>query len=153
MIKKLFLLIATAILWIGAMLLPTISTATDSNWWFNNQESSNIGVAWGNTGKTWSTWLIVFVQKGVNWVLKFLALITIIILIWGGFQMVTDAWSGEKYKKWFTIVKQTVIWLIVIWASALIVNLVFNFMTSNTQWTGWSWWWGTTMVVSQSKLA
>ena len=65
-------------------------------------------------------------------------LITIIILIYGGIQMVTAAWDDWKYKKWFTIVKQAIIGLILIWTSALIVNLIFNFVNTNTETTGWT---------------
>ena len=46
--------------------------------------------------------------------------------------MVTAAGDDNKYKKWFTILKQAIIWLILIGASAMIINLVFNFMNSNT---------------------
>ena len=51
--------------------------------------------------------------------------------------MVTAAWDDGKYKKGFTIVKQAVIGLILIWASAMIINLVFSFMQSNTTGSGW----------------
>jgi type IV secretory pathway VirB2 component (pilin) len=68
----------------------------------------------------------------VNWILALLGLITIIILIWGGFQMVTAAGDDSKYKKGFTIVKQAVIGLILIGVSALIVNLIFSFVNTNT---------------------
>jgi len=131
------------------MILPT-NAATVGQGWFGAQNTSTIWVAWAQTGGTWSTGFIDFVQAAVNWILWFLALITIIILIWGGFQMITAAWDEGKYKKWFTIVKQAVVWIILIWASALIVNLIFNFMSSNTT-AGWGW--ATWMVQSQSKLA
>jgi phosphate starvation-inducible membrane PsiE len=80
-----------------------------------------------------------FIQSAVNWILALLGLITIIILIYGGFQMVTAAWDDNKYKKGFTIVKQAVIGLILIGVSALIVNLIFSFVNTNTTTTGW---WG-----------
>jgi len=143
MMKKWLLFIAIAILWIGSVFL----TNTYAVGWFTNQNASTIWVAWASTGGTWSTGFIVFVQTAINWILWFLALITIIILIWGGFQMITAAWDDGKYKKWFTIIKQSVVWIILIWASALIVNLIFNFMNTNTT-TGWATW----MVESQSKL-
>lgn len=134
-----------SILWTSAVMLasvaaPTFAAAGPVNGpvgtyqpteWFTNQAQTTLGVAWGGVWGQWGTWFLTFVQSGVNWILWLLWLITIIILIWGGFQMVTAAWDDGKYKKWFTIVKQAVIWLILIWASAMIVNLVFSFMGSN----------------------
>lgn len=130
--------IVTALIAFGSFVLPASSFAA----WFDDQRGSTVWVAWADTGGTWSEWFIDFVETAVNWILWLLALITIIILIWGWFQMITAAWDDGKYKKWFTIVKQAVIWLILIWASALIVNLVFSFMSSNT----------TAMIETTSKL-
>ena len=141
--KKLLLSMVIGILWIGSVFLANTYAA-----WFTNQNASSIWVAWAQTGGIWNTGFIDFVQTAINWILGFLAMITIIILIWGGFQMVTAAWDEGKYKKGFTIVKQAVVWIILIWASALIVNLIFSFMNTNTT-TGWATW----MIESQSKLA
>ena len=53
--------------------------------------------------------------------------------------MVTAAGDDGKYKKWFTIVKQAVVGLILIGVSALIVNLIFSFVTSNASTTSNAW--------------
>ena len=98
---------------------------------FMNQNPTQIWVAGADRGWQWDTGFVSFVQSAVNWILAFLGLITIIILIWGGFQMVTAAGDDNKYKKWFTIVKQAAIGLILIGVSALIVNLIFAFVNSN----------------------
>jgi len=126
--KKLWILMWTAILWVSTIAAPMMTTANG----FTNQNTTTIWVVWADKWWTGDTSFIMFVQTAVNWILWFLWLISIIILIWWGFQMVTAAWDDGKYKKWFTIVKQAVIWLILIWASAMIINLVFNFMSSNT---------------------
>ena len=126
--KKIWILLWTSILWISSIVAPMLTTAN----WFTNQNATTLWVVWASKWWTWDTSFITFVQTAVNWILGFLGLISIIILIWGGFQMVTAAGDDGKYKKWFTIVKQAVIWLILIWASAMIINLVFNFMSSNT---------------------
>ncbi len=133
--KKVWILIWSAIVWATTIAAPMITTAN----WFTQQNTTTIWVVWWQTWWTWNTWFITFVQTAVNWILWFLGLISIIILIWGGFQMITAAGDDGKYKKWFTIVKQAVIWLILIWASAMIINLVFSFMSSNTS-TAWSAW-------------
>jgi hypothetical protein len=132
--KKIWIVIWSAIIWASTIAAPMITSAN----WFTNQNATTIWVVWWDKGGTWDTSFISFVQTAVNWILWFLGLISIIVLIWGGFQMVTAAGDDGKYKKWFTIVKQAVIWLILIWASAMIINLVFNFMSSNTTAGSWT---------------
>ncbi len=121
--KKLWLLVWTAIVWVSSIATPLVSTAAFQN---NLQNGTNINVSGSEKG-AW-TWFIDFVQKAVNWILGILWLITVIVLIWGGFQMVTAAWDDGKYKKWFTIVKQSVVGLILIGVSWLIVSLIFSFV-------------------------
>jgi len=123
--KKLWLLLGTAVVWVSSIATPLISTAAFQN---NLQNGTNINVSGSEKG-AW-TWFISFVQSAVNWILGILWLITVIVLIWGGFQMVTAAWDDGKYKKWFTIVKQSVVGLILIGVSWLIVSLIFSFVWS-----------------------
>ena len=132
--KKVWILIWSAIVWATTIAAPMLTTAN----WFTDQNATTLWVVGWAKGWTGDTSFITFVQTAVNWILWFLGLISIIILIWGGFQMVTAAGDDGKYKKWFTIVKQAVIWLILIWASAMIINLVFSFMSSNTSTAGTS---------------
>jgi len=141
--KKIGIMLWTTIIWISSAIIPLSSAyAWYNGWnWFTNQATSTIWVAEANKGGSWSTSFLDFIQSAVNWILWILGLITIIILIWWGFQMVTAAWDDGKYKKWFTILKQAVIWLIMIWVSALIVNLIFSFVNSNTTTSGWAGGW------------
>ena len=133
--KKIYSLIGSAIIWASTIVAPMLTTAN----WFTSQNTTTIWVVWWNVGWQGNTWFISFVQTSVNRILWFLGLISIIVLIWWWFQMVTAAGDDGKYKKWFTIVKQAVIWLILIWASAMIINLVFNFMNTNTSATPATW--------------
>lgn len=133
--KKLISSLFVSLLWNILLTLP-VEAITVWLWWFGNQNSSSIWVAWAETGSTWNTGFLTFIETALNWFLWFLAFITIIILIYGWFLMVTAAWDDGKYKKWFTILKQTIIWLILIWVSALIINLIFNFVSTNTATSG-----------------
>ena len=129
--KKLITVISTSLVASTSIALPLISTAAAGG--FMDQRSTEIGVAGADQGGQGNEGFIWFVQSAVNRILALLWLITIIILIYGGLQMVTAAGDDNKYKKWFTIVKQAVIGLILIGVSALIVNLIFNFVNTNTQ--------------------
>ena len=128
--KKLLWLIAAGTITATTAIAPISTFAAGG---FMNQNPTSIWVAGADKWGQGDTWFINFVQSAVNWILAFLGLITIIILIWWGFQMVTAAGDDNKYKKWFTIVKQAVIGLILIGVSALIVNLIFNFVNSNAE--------------------
>jgi hypothetical protein len=54
-----------------------------------------------------------------------LALITLCILLWWGFQMVTAAGDEKKYDAGFTYVKQAAGWLAMIGVAWFIVSIIF----------------------------
>jgi hypothetical protein len=58
--------------------------------------------------------LIDSIKTAINWVLSILGIIALVILLYGGFQMVTAAGAEDKYKKGFTILRQAGIGLIFI---------------------------------------
>jgi len=69
--------------------------------------------------------LLLGIKNFINYVLGLLAVIALVILLWWGFQMVTAAGDDNKYKKWFTILKQAGIGLILIGLAWLIVSFFF----------------------------
>ena len=127
--KKLLTAISTGLIATASIATPLVSIAEG---WFTDQRTSKIGIVGADQGGTGNEGFLDFVESAVNRILKSLGIITIIILIYGGFQMVTAAWDDNKYKKGFTIVKQAVIGLILIGISALIVSIIFNFVGTNT---------------------
>lgn len=74
--------------------------------------------------------LIDVIKSFINWILGMLALIALVILIWGGFQMVTAAGDETKYKKGFKILQQAAIGLVFIWVSWLVVSVIFWLLTT-----------------------
>lgn len=102
------------------------------DWW------SNMGGFGRATGVSWvwvsgadsadraeSSSLLDTITNAVNWILGMLALIALIICLWGGFQMVTAAGDDGKYKKGMTILKQAAIGLIIIGVAWLFVSVIF----------------------------
>ncbi len=69
--------------------------------------------------------LLNSIKTFINYVLGLLAVIALVVLLWWGFQMVTAAGDDNKYKKWFTILKQAGIGLILIGLAWLIVSFFF----------------------------
>jgi preprotein translocase subunit Sss1 len=66
------------------------------------------------------------VRGAINWVLGILAFIALIILLYGGFLMVTASGDEEKYKKGFTILKQAAIGLLLVGIAWFVVSIIFR---------------------------
>jgi hypothetical protein len=49
------------------------------------------------------------VKSFINWLLGLLSLISLVILLYGGFNMVTAAGDDGKYKKGFKILQQAAV--------------------------------------------
>ena len=114
---------------LGVLIVPSVlfaapfspkNTYEDPTYDGNAREISTVGT------DTWQQDSFVNVVKGaVNWVLGILALIALLILMYGGFQMVTSAWEDGKYKAWFTILQHAAAGLIFIGIAWFIVSIIF----------------------------
>lgn len=101
-----------------------VTNAQNTPSWFGDATATtSVGVA-GSWASTWDK-LITVIKSFINWMLGMLALIALVILIWGGFQMVTAAGDDAKYKKGFKILQQAAIGLVFIWVSRLVVSVIF----------------------------
>lgn len=100
-----------------------VSTSTPGG--FNNQNSTYNPDVPGASGGLAGDSLILTVKNGINWLLGLLGLIALIVLLWGGFQMVTAAGDDKKYAAGFTILKQSGIGLVFIGLAWLFVSLIF----------------------------
>lgn len=96
---------------------------------FNSQNTEFNPSVPGSSGMA-ETNLLTVVKSIINWALWLLALITLVLLLWGWFQMVTAAGDDGKYKKWFKILQQAGMWLLFISVSWLIVSLIFWVISS-----------------------
>lgn len=85
--------------------------------------TSNIGIS--GTGTSQGGKLIDVAKSFINRLLGILALVALVILLWGGFQMVTAAGDDGKYKKGFKILQQAAIGLVFIGVSRLVVSVIF----------------------------
>jgi len=82
----------------------------------------------------WSSKTLDVVIKGwMAYLVWFLYLIAIIMMIYGGFNILTAAWDEEKVKKGKTILMQAVGWLIVVFiANSVISWLITGLFGSGT---------------------
>ncbi len=125
MFKKLLLGLGIAgFLWLWSIALVNAwgSPTFDTAWSFWAWDTTGIAVWW--TDRWWS--LISVIKRFINWVLWLLSLITLVIVLFGWFKMVTAAGDEWKYKEWFKILKQAWIWLAVIGLSWFIVSIIFR---------------------------
>lgn len=97
----------------------TNSKANDVNtWWTENRQED----AFVNVVKWW-----------VNRVLGILALIALLYLMWGWFQMVTSWGDDDAYGKGFTILKHGATGLILIGIAWFIVSIIFWLVNKITE--------------------
>ena len=77
--------------------------------------------------------LINVVRSFINRVLGILGLIALIVLLYGGFQMVTAAGDEEKYNEGFKILKQAGIGMVFIGLEWFVVSIIFFLLDLVTQ--------------------
>ncbi len=65
------------------------------------------------------------IRRWIGWLMTVLAVLTLIVLVYGGILMITAAGDEDRYKKWFTILKQAAVWLIFLGLARLFIMLVF----------------------------
>lgn len=99
-------------------------------------EVRGVMVPWaGNENDKIKNDALVNVIKGaINRVLGILALVALIMLLWGGFQMLTANGDDGKYGAGFTLLKQAAGWLIMIGVARFLVSIIFfviQLITSN----------------------
>jgi hypothetical protein len=98
--------------------------------------AEDINVIWSTTQQKDA--VVNIVKSAVNRVLGILALLALIVLLYGGFLMVTAAWNDDQYNKWFTILKHAAIGILLIGVAWFIVSIVFwlvNLFTTTAEWT------------------
>lgn len=94
----------------------------DGNLWYDG-EAEEVNLIW--TDNQQQDAFVNVVKWWVNWVLGILALIALIIIMYGGFLMVTSAGNDDSYSKWFTILKYAAVWLILIGIAWFVVSIIF----------------------------
>jgi hypothetical protein len=110
------------------LMATVLSSTTLAQWWWVVGVTGLDSLPWVEANMTWAQndWLVSSViQTAVNRVLGILAFIALLILLYAGFLMLTAAGDDDRYNKWFTILKQVALWLVMIWLAWLIVSMIF----------------------------
>jgi hypothetical protein len=129
MIKKLFRYFAFPLAVIGVLGVSSFANAqltnTKNPFVDKTDGGSSDQVTIIGTGKGQNDAFINVVKGAVNRVLGILALIALLVLLWGGFQMVTAAGDSKKYEAGFEILKQAATGLILIGIARFIISIIF----------------------------
>ena len=130
-IANALLLWAAAMIWFSSLAWTTFADAVGGTSFSENQAGAWLGIAGANTlngNTTGESTLLVAVKKFINWALWLLGMIAIMVLLYGGFNMITAAGDDAKYKKGFAILRQAGIGLIFVWVSWIIVQSIMWFI-------------------------
>ncbi|HMT01270.1 MAG TPA: hypothetical protein PKD96_01735 [Candidatus Absconditabacterales bacterium] len=114
-----------------ATAVTSAQTSIQPNQGFGTARVQGLGVA--GTDQVQGEGLLTVITNLVNWVLGILSLITLIILLYGGFNMVTAAGDDGKYNEGFKILKQAGIGLAFIALAWFFISLVFFVLDFATQ--------------------
>lgn len=141
MFKKVLLGLGIAgLLWVWSIALVNAEGSVDFNvaqWGSFGAWDGWVGLAvWGGDTDQGGN-LIQVLKTFINRVLWMLALITLVIVLRGWFQMVTAAGDETKFKNGFKILKQAGIGLAVIGLSWFIVSAIFRVIWSSSGTSGW----------------
>jgi len=123
---------ALRVMGIGLMgALPIVTYAQNAGGFFGQNTTANPNLP-GSETLQWEGLLRV-IQNAVNWILALLGFIALLVLLWGGFQMVTAAGEDSKYQNGFKILKQAGIGLILIGVSWFVISIIFYIIGLATQ--------------------
>lgn len=132
MLKKAGYSIVASAVAVTVMMGSVLAVSTTTPGGFGSQNSTYNPDVPGAQGGLQGDSLILTIKNGINWLLGLLGLIALIVLLWGGFQMVTAAGDDGKYKSGFKILKQAGVGLLFIGLAWLFVSLIFFVIQSIT---------------------
>ena len=129
--KVLFSLWAITLLWAGSYGLVNAQSTTAV-------PGQNPEYCVGNNcvSETWERTLLQSAITLVNRVMSMLSVVALVVLLIGGYRMITANWDETKYKKGLSVLKQAAIWLVIIWLSWAIIRIIFRFInkTDSNSW-------------------
>ena len=117
------LIASSSLAFVSADSVP--ATVPNGKFGLNNEYTKGVqGVSGTNNGTASDSFMHV-VRNAINWILGMLGLITFVLLLWGGFNMVTAAGDDKKFGEGLKILKNAGIGLLFIAVSWLLVSMLF----------------------------
>lgn len=111
------------ILWALLLWVIIIPNNVHAQWFWDMVGVNGINTIW--TKEKQEDALVYTIQTAINRVLRILATITLLFVLYAWFLMMTSGWDQKKYDSWLSIIKNAAIWLAIIWTAWLIVSAIF----------------------------
>ena len=111
------------VLWALLLWVIIIPNNVHAQWFWDMVGVNGINTIW--TKEKQEDALVYTIQTAINRVLRILATITLLFVLYAWFLMMTSGWDQKKYDSWLSIIKNAAIWLAIIWTSWLIVSAIF----------------------------
>ena len=111
------------VLWALLLWVIIIPNNVHAQWFWDMVGVNGINTIW--TKEKQEDALVYTIQTAINRVLRILATITLLFVLYAWFLMMTSGWDQKKYDSWLSIIKNAAIWLAIIWTSWLIVSARF----------------------------
>ena len=119
-IREYLLILASIIISLWTVISPNNVSA---RWFWDMIGVSGVNTIWTKTHQQDS--LLHSIQTAINWVLWILATITLCLVLYAWFSIMTSWGDSKKFDTWVTIIKNAAIGLAIIAVSWLIVSLIF----------------------------
>ena len=111
------------VLWALLLWVIIIPNNVSAQWFWDMVGVNGINTIW--TKEKQEDALVYTIQTAINRVLRILATITLLFVLYAWFLMMTSGWDQKKYDSWLSIIKNAAIWLAIIWTAWLIVSAIF----------------------------
>ena len=111
------------VLWALLLWVIIIPNNVHAQWFWDMVGVNGINTIW--TKEKQEDALVYTIQTAINRVLRILATITLLFVLYAWFLMMTSGWDQKKYDSWLSIIKNAAIWLAIIWTAWLIVSARF----------------------------
>lgn len=130
-IKQFILVMIFVVIPVWIVITPNQTLAESDREFWKMPFVKDIKTIW--TEKKQNDSLIHTIQTAINWVLWLLSMISLCLVIYAWFLMLTSWWDSKKYDKGLSIIKNAAIGLAIIAVSWLIVSLIFYVINGSTK--------------------
>lgn len=127
--------------WCGLLvlgLMSTISVADSFSFGISKDIKALEKINVGGVEKDQEANLLDVIKSVANWVFGILWLIALLLVMYGWVLMVTSAGEDDTYKKWWTIMRSALIWLVIIGVAWFVVSIIIWLLQKTTLAAKWS---------------